>query len=162
MELASCFCHWMPVWSLSNLHQLFPFSQHLLVLIDLSQLVLQASWRNSCSLLCMDPVHTNPSCSSCVLQNTYNSFAFIISPKMPRSTTTKALSKSLTSSTETESQDRLLCLRHPKREKPNQIRGTWIREVTYQQKKMSLEKVGDNTEKVGQIALEKDWKFGLT
>lgn len=93
--LASCFCHWMTVWSLSNLHQLFPFSQHLLVLIDLFQFILQVCWRKSCSLLCMDSVHINPSCSICVLQNTHNTFAFTMSPKMPWTTMTKALSKSL-------------------------------------------------------------------
>lgn len=95
MGLASCFCYWMPVWSLSNLHRLFPFSQHLLVWIDFSQLILQACCIYSCSLLCMRLVHTNPSCSFCVLRNTHNTFAFSISPKMPWSTTTKALSKSL-------------------------------------------------------------------
>lgn len=95
MGLASCFCYWMPVWSLSNLHRLFPFSQHLLVWIDFSQLILQACCIYSCSLLCMALVHTNPSCSFCVLRNTHNTFAFSISPKMPWSTTTKALSKSL-------------------------------------------------------------------
>lgn len=95
MGLTSCFWRWLLVWPLSNLHQLFPFSQHLLVWIDLSQLIFQACCRNSCSLLCMDPVHTNPSCSFCVLQNTQNTFAFTICPKMPWSTTTKALSKSL-------------------------------------------------------------------